>query len=246
MWHRLKLPPDQFSCLLSVERVQVRKAREPRVLGGAGGSVLIGRRERIRILVMPGSEPVADIVYCHDAKCRPVRISGRGTRAERPTGATRRRRGASVMSQKIRVQVVDDLDGSSPAAETIQFAYEGRRFEIDLSQANAASFRAMMSEYADRARRAQLRPDRRPRAGSDRLSAAEVRQWALAQGISVSSAGRIPTRIMQAYDESHSRPKPAVTGDNVPAVTFKPPVTEATAQDSRKRRSSRPKPAADG
>ena len=171
------------------------------------------------------------------------------------------------MSQKIRVEVVDDLDGSSPAAETIQFAYEGRRFEIDLSQANAASFRAMMSEYADRARRVQLRPARRP--GSDRRSAAEVRQWALAQGISVSSAGRIPTRITQAYDESHSRPKPAVTGedvpvappaparrraargkaapgDNVPAVTFKPPVTEATAQDSRKRRSSRPKPAADG
>jgi len=173
------------------------------------------------------------------------------------------------MSQKIRVEVVDDLDGSSPAAETIQFAYEGRRFEIDLSQANAASFRAMMSEYADRARRAHLRPARRPRTGSDRRSAAEVRQWALAQGISVSSAGRIPTRITQAYDESHSRPKPAVTGedvpvappaparrraargkaapgDNVPAVTFKPPVTEATAQDSRKRRSSRPKPAADG
>ena len=66
MWHRLKLPPDQFSCLLAVERVQVRKAREPRVLGGAGGSVLIGRRERIRILVMPASEPVADIVYCHE------------------------------------------------------------------------------------------------------------------------------------------------------------------------------------
>lgn len=144
---------------------------------------------------MPGSEPVADIVYCHDAKCRPVRISGRATRAERPTGATRRRTGARVMSQKIRVEVVDDLDGSSPAAETIQFAYEGRRFEIDLSEANAARFRAMISEYADHARRAQLRPARRPRTGSDRRNAAEVRQWALAQGMSVSSAGRIPTRI---------------------------------------------------
>ena len=41
------------------------------------------------------------------------------------------------MAQKVEVKVVDDLDGSEPAG-TVSFALDGRSYEIDLSDDNAA------------------------------------------------------------------------------------------------------------
>ncbi len=50
------------------------------------------------------------------------------------------------------VTIVDDIDGSA-AAETVEFALDGVRFEIDLSSHNAAKLRATLEPWIAAARR---------------------------------------------------------------------------------------------
>lgn len=60
------------------------------------------------------------------------------------------------------VTVVDDLDGTSPA-DTVHFALDGVRYEIDLSAPNAQELAAIFAPYAAAARRqpGQVRRRRR-------------------------------------------------------------------------------------
>jgi hypothetical protein len=44
------------------------------------------------------------------------------------------------MATKITVALEDDLDGG-PAAETVQFAFDGTDYEIDLNEKNARAVR---------------------------------------------------------------------------------------------------------
>lgn len=48
---------------------------------------------------------------------------------------------------------VDDLDGSSVADETVHFAIDGQRYEIDLSAAHAAELRSSLNIYIGAARK---------------------------------------------------------------------------------------------
>lgn len=57
------------------------------------------------------------------------------------------------MSRSTRQQRVDDVDGS-PAAHTVVFALDGLRYEIDLSDANAAALRDLFAPYVAAGRRA--------------------------------------------------------------------------------------------
>ena len=107
-------------------------------------------------------------------------------------------------------QVTDDLDGSA-GAETISFAYRGTNYEIDLGRRNASAFDKMMWPYADAARkvtapRAGRRGSSDGRRTSRRSSACElasIREWARAQGYSVSNRGRISANVMEAYEKAH-------------------------------------------
>jgi hypothetical protein len=47
---------------------------------------------------------------------------------------------------------VDDFDHQSPAAETIEFTFDGTTYEIDLNETNAHDFRTTMARYTDCAR----------------------------------------------------------------------------------------------
>lgn len=53
--------------------------------------------------------------------------------------------------KRARSALVDDLDGS-PAAGTIRFGLDGRTYEIDLSEENAARLRAIFADYVATAR----------------------------------------------------------------------------------------------
>jgi Lsr2 len=44
------------------------------------------------------------------------------------------------MAQKIRLTLIDDIDGSE-ADETVSFVFDGISYEIDLSNRNAEQFR---------------------------------------------------------------------------------------------------------
>ncbi|MGW5569912.1 histone-like nucleoid-structuring protein Lsr2 [Nocardia thailandica] len=121
------------------------------------------------------------------------------------------------MARKITIELVDDYDEQSAAAETVTFALDGTHYEIDLSSENAAALRHALDRWIAHARpskrqRRETQPRRResPRHAPSAL----VRQWAHRQGIEVSARGRVPGTIIDAYrratieQEPHRRANP--------------------------------------
>ena len=120
------------------------------------------------------------------------------------------------MSQQMTVRFVDDLD-CSEASGTVDFGLEGRRYEIDLSEANAMRLREALAPFVGAARaaggrRSAGRGSGRGRgarqsvatlqstsARSTREETAVIRQWARDHGHQVSDRGRISKSIMEAY-----------------------------------------------
>jgi hypothetical protein len=109
------------------------------------------------------------------------------------------------MAQRVEVVLIDDVDGGS-ATETVTFALDGVSYEIDLSEKNAKSLRADLAKWTGHARRAgssgRRTPGRRGGAGR-RTDLAAVREWARANGHTVSDRGRISAEIQAAYDKAH-------------------------------------------
>lgn len=102
-------------------------------------------------------------------------------------------------------QLTDDLDGTvleEGEGKQITFSIDGRAYEIDLSDTNADSFYKALSPYVDAARSARTTGGRgaRPasRARSD-LDLGAVREWARANGHTVSDRGRVPATVVDAY-----------------------------------------------
>ena len=56
------------------------------------------------------------------------------------------------MAQQTTVRFIDDLDGSD-ASSTVTFALDGRSYEIDLSEDNAAKLRDALAPFVDAARK---------------------------------------------------------------------------------------------
>lgn len=57
------------------------------------------------------------------------------------------------MARRFETTLVDDLDGVSPADETVGFAVDGADYEIDLTADHAADLRAALNVYVGVARR---------------------------------------------------------------------------------------------
>jgi hypothetical protein len=112
------------------------------------------------------------------------------------------------MAQKVLVQLVDDLDGtSSHDVTTVLFGLDGVTYEIDLTEANAERLRDSLAEYVESARRVGGRVKRgaRPGAGSKAASASEagqIREWAQENGFELAGRGRIPSHVVEAYQEA--------------------------------------------
>jgi ATP-dependent phosphoenolpyruvate carboxykinase len=120
------------------------------------------------------------------------------------------------------IRLVDDLDGES-ADETVEFAIDGKNYEIDLSKDNAGKLRDALADYVSAARRAGGR--RRGNsssngAGTSSASAAAgtapkgrtaidreqnqaIRDWARKRGMKVSDRGRIPAEVLEAYHKEN-------------------------------------------
>jgi pyruvate/2-oxoglutarate dehydrogenase complex dihydrolipoamide acyltransferase (E2) component len=104
------------------------------------------------------------------------------------------------MAKQTVVQLVDDLDGS-PATSTVRFGWSGSDYQIDLSSENARAFEAAIAPYLSAAKRvtAARRGGRRQAAAAKIVDLAAVRAWALSNGHKVSSRGRIPAIVLDAY-----------------------------------------------
>jgi hypothetical protein len=111
------------------------------------------------------------------------------------------------MAQKVTVLLVDDLDGG-PADETVSFSLDGVSYEIDLSAANATSFRDSLAKYVGTARRVGGRAGGRGSAGRRRAGGdnrtAQIREWARSHGHKVNERGRIPATIVEAYEKANA------------------------------------------
>jgi hypothetical protein len=55
------------------------------------------------------------------------------------------------MAKTVIVKLTDDIDGGD-ADETVQFALDGRNYEVDLSSANASKLREAFKPYIERGR----------------------------------------------------------------------------------------------
>lgn len=102
-------------------------------------------------------------------------------------------------------QLIDDLDGTvlgEGEGKQVTFSIEGRSYEIDLSDSNADKFYSALAPYVDAARSigsaSRQSASRAPRAKSD-LDLATVREWARANGHTVSDRGRVPATVIDAY-----------------------------------------------
>lgn len=116
------------------------------------------------------------------------------------------------MAQKVTVQLVDDLDDSPITAgdgRTVEFAFDGSAYEIDLSNDNVDKFRDAISDYIAAARKVTGRrsgssttPKAAPKRGNSE-ELAKVREWAKENGYEVSTRGRISTQVQEAYAAAH-------------------------------------------
>lgn len=109
------------------------------------------------------------------------------------------------MAKKVTVTLVDDFDGEGPADETVEFGLDGVSYEIDLSARNAARLRDELKRWVDSGRRVGGRRRGRSvgpgrgRAAMDREQSAAIREWARRNGHNVSTRGRIPADVIEAF-----------------------------------------------
>jgi Lsr2 len=95
-------------------------------------------------------------------------------------------------------ELIDDLDGGK-ADRTVIFAVDGTTYEIDLSKKNATAFAKALEPYLEAARKVRRSPGKTATRGSARQDGPDlsvVREWARANGHSVSNRGRIPATIL--------------------------------------------------
>ncbi len=102
------------------------------------------------------------------------------------------------MARKTVVEWVDDIDGTA-ASETVTFAIDGSRYEIDLSEKNAAKLRGGMSEWIEASRRSGHRRTRGGNAKHDPSESTKARKWAIDQGLDVGPRGRLRSGVLDAY-----------------------------------------------
>lgn len=107
---------------------------------------------------------------------------------------------------------------------TVDFGLDGVTYEIDLDDKNETRLREALADYVAAARRtggrrtgtrrpttttatagAPARPQNGGRGSApiDRAQAQAIREWARTQGMSVSERGRIPAKIVDAYQRAH-------------------------------------------
>ena len=107
------------------------------------------------------------------------------------------------VAQEIIVLLKDDIDGTE-AVGTTKFAYDGVHYEIDLSEANKAKMDKAMSLFVKSARRTGGRQVAGSKKSKGAKSKAQmIREWAIGEGLEVSSIGIVPKRIVEAYEQAH-------------------------------------------
>lgn len=117
------------------------------------------------------------------------------------------------MAQQTTVTYLDDIDGTK-AAETVPFALDGAKYEIDLSAKNAKVLRKAFGEFIGAARPVRstaISAGRTPTAArasrksatsagrADKDQVAAIRAWAAENNIAIAARGRIAADVKAQY-----------------------------------------------
>ncbi|MGV0360247.1 histone-like nucleoid-structuring protein Lsr2 [Corynebacterium mastitidis] len=105
------------------------------------------------------------------------------------------------MAREEITEYFDDLSGTpleSHEVNVVRFALDGTDYIIDLSAENAEKFREMFRPYL-----AVARKHAAPVSGRRNSKAREIRQWALDQGKDIALRGKIPSEVIEAYNQAH-------------------------------------------
>lgn len=111
------------------------------------------------------------------------------------------------MAKNVVTTITDDLDGSADA-RTVTFGFEGVAYAIDLGPKNFDRLSKALAPYIERANRVdrqRMNNMRRNAKASATVDNAAVRKWAAANGIAISSRGRIPRAVVDQYRASTGR-----------------------------------------
>lgn len=111
------------------------------------------------------------------------------------------------MAQRVITQLISDLSGDEVVdgkGETVEFAYRGTRYTIDLTDKEAAGFDRAMAMYIEHATqvggaRKSAVSSPRSSAGRSRGELQNIRAWARDNGYEVSERGRIKADVVAAY-----------------------------------------------
>jgi hypothetical protein len=122
------------------------------------------------------------------------------------------------MAKTTIVHLTDDLDGSD-ADVTVEFAYKGKAYSIDLNDMNASELDEALSPYivaAEKAGGVQSSrsggrssrsggpaKSRTAASGTGEADPKQVRAWAEANGVAVSPRGRIASSVVEQYRQAN-------------------------------------------
>ena len=137
------------------------------------------------------------------------------------------------MAQVTEVRLVDDLDGGN-ADESVNFTVDNNRYQMDLSEKNAARLREILAPFIAAARRAggpattrSRRSTIAARPSGPGAETAAIREWAGANGFTVSARGRIAASVREAYENRAT---------STAALVVETPTVEAEAKPRRRSR----------
>src|SRR4051812_7178524 len=109
--------------------------------------------------------------------------------------------------QKTVVTYTDDLT-QKPAEdiETVEFAVNGKTFEIDLNKLNARNFYRSVAKYMEHGRKVTSKASKHVdgrKVTHSKEYVQTVRQWAQDNGIEVASRGRVPLSVYDLYEKAN-------------------------------------------
>jgi hypothetical protein len=114
----------------------------------------------------------------------------------------------------IKELIVDDIDGETDAIGDLTFFVDGQEYSVDLNQEHMEHYKGLIAEH--RAMLLELAEYGRPLRRQAPLSAPrgrtkdqldEIRRWARANGHEVKDMGRIPDKVIDAYETRSRMPE---------------------------------------
>lgn len=110
------------------------------------------------------------------------------------------------MASRHITELADDTDGTADGTvRSHSFSLDGVHYAIDLTDANFKDMRERLMSYIDAGRRIRAveRRASRTRTTEMRARSAQIRAWAQARGLEVTSRGRLPQEIVDQYAIEH-------------------------------------------